>query len=219
MAKKKKKVSTPYDGIDELNILLFKNLNKYFNQTRLKLTTKKKENINYSLIQRETKSLYNKIQKEVLDNYLKCAKEINRGIDRDELLDFLEDFYIVTKYAYFNEWERKQQRYAETLNAINQNGKSFSSVEALQEQKKAVNYLKKQIDEYGVYVIDQAIFSLAKKQEKGNKEIELKWVTEQDEKVCPICKKRNGKVYNIRKYPSKPHWGCRCYPEIINKGM
>ena len=39
----------------------------------------------------------------------------------------------------------------------------------------------------------------------------VRWVTENDEKVCHICKERDGKVYDIEKIPVKPHYYCRCW--------
>lgn len=215
MAKKKKKqkIATPYDGIDELNVLLFKKINTYFNRTRLKLQTKKYKGMTYDDILEETDLLFYLLLDMVFDNYYKSAKEVYKGIKKDDVHKFLEEYYIVTKYSFFSEWQRKATRHAEALYTMVSNNKSLNSADALMAQKTSVNLLKKQIDEYGVYVIDRAILEKA----NAEKATKLQWITEDDEKVCAICKKRKNRIYDIKKYPAKPHYGCRCYPKIVGK--
>ena len=43
----------------------------------------------------------------------------------------------------------------------------------------------------------------------------VRWITQEDEKVCKTCRERNGKVYPITELPEKPHWRCRCYFEAV----
>ena len=39
----------------------------------------------------------------------------------------------------------------------------------------------------------------------------VQWVTQKDEHVCPECHARDGKIYPVKKVPTKPHYGCRCW--------
>ena len=39
----------------------------------------------------------------------------------------------------------------------------------------------------------------------------VKWVTQNDEKVCAECDDLDGKVFGIDNIPNHPHRGCRCY--------
>ena len=42
----------------------------------------------------------------------------------------------------------------------------------------------------------------------------VRWVTEDDEKVCKVCEPRNGVIYQINDFPVLPaHCRCRCHPE------
>lgn len=211
--KEKKKLATPYDEIDELNILAYKKVGENLNKLRLKLSTKKNKNLKFNDFLEETDLIFYLLLDVIEKNYYKSAKEIYGDIKKDDVKKFLEEYYIVTKYAFYSEWQRKATRHAEALYSIVANGKSLSSSEALKAQKTTINLLNKQIDEYGVYIVDRAI-KMKAENETGTK---LRWKTEEDENVCPICKSRRDKIYTVKEYPAKPHWHCRCYPEIVRK--
>lgn len=43
----------------------------------------------------------------------------------------------------------------------------------------------------------------------------VRWITEEDERVCKICKDRQDKIYVIDLIPPKPHYRCRCHTEPV----
>lgn len=103
----------------------------------------------------------------------------------------------VTGYIYTNEVERKRDRATESIN---------SSTKKRQEFQKALKYWSRQTAEYCDIVTDEATLKAFK--DTGVKKV--KWITERDDRVCPVCGPRDGKVYDIDKAPSKPHLNCRC---------
>ena len=40
---------------------------------------------------------------------------------------------------------------------------------------------------------------------------QVQWHTAGDEKVCQVCRERNGEIYPIDNIPDKPHRKCRCW--------
>ena len=43
----------------------------------------------------------------------------------------------------------------------------------------------------------------------------VRWITESDTRVCPTCRTRHNKIYDINLVPPKPHYRCRCYTEPV----
>lgn len=110
----------------------------------------------------------------------------------------------VTGYIYSNEVERKRDRATESINA---------STKKRQEFQKALRFWSRQTAEYCDIVTDEATLKAFK--DSGVKKV--RWATEKDDRVCPICGPRDGKVYDIDKVPVKPHWGCRCWLEAVKE--
>lgn len=120
------------------------------------------------------------------------------GITEDWVLDMLEEYDPVTQYQFLPEAERKQQRTVEALIASHDKGETVD---------KALKLWTLQVDHYADKSVDKATID-------GYKDAgvdKVKWVTAKDDKVCKICRERNGKIYPINKIPDKPHYRCRCY--------
>ncbi|MBP5718426.1 MAG: minor capsid protein [Abditibacteriota bacterium] len=107
----------------------------------------------------------------------------------------------VTKYAFIPEAERKQGRLAEAISA------SRTQAERKEEIRKGMKYWTFQSTCGGVRVVDEATQKAYK--DAGIKRV--RWITQEDEKVCAVCHKRNMKIYPIDAIPPKPHPNCRCY--------
>jgi SPP1 gp7 family putative phage head morphogenesis protein len=50
---------------------------------------------------------------------------------------------------------------------------------------------------------------------------QLKWITQHDERVCPICRELDGQIWqqddpDLQQPPDDAHNNCRCYLEIID---
>lgn len=177
--------------------------------TRLKLLSFDELNIITSV-----KEIYQKCLKMAKKRYLEIAEyyfyksyELAAGkgkkkpsddwINNDWLLDMLEEYDPVTLYRFLPEFERKQQRLIEAL---------IASHKKNAEVDKALRYWALQSNQYADKITDEA--TLRGYEAAGIKKI--RWVTEKDSRVCPICKKRNMKVFDIDKIPEK-HYRCRCY--------
>lgn len=108
----------------------------------------------------------------------------------------------VTKYVYQHEVERKRARLAEALIAV---GKA--QCQQNEEWRRGLSLWAQQTAQYADIVTDAAMI----KAFADSGITKLRWVTQEDEKVCKICRERDGKVYPITDLPDKPHWHCRCY--------
>jgi SPP1 gp7 family putative phage head morphogenesis protein len=152
----------------------------------------------------QSKRLYQELNDLNEEVYLEIAntyyKEINpKGkLSKKWLLGILLGYDAVTKYVYEHEVDRKRSRFAEALISSSTKSKEFIT---------AMNLWSRQTDQYGINITDAAVVQAY--DDVGIKK--LKWNTERDGRVCPECKKRDGKIYNIKSLPPKPHWGCRCY--------
>lgn len=108
----------------------------------------------------------------------------------------------ITHYTYNNEVDRKRERTTEAVN---------SSTDKKKEFHRGLVYWSQMSSEYADIVTDEA--TLEAFRDSGVKKV--RWVTEQDDRVCKVCGPRDGKVYPIDKVPPQPHWGCRCRLEPV----
>lgn len=136
------------------------------------------------------------------DAYEKVNKKKN-PIDKDWILDMLEEEDPVTLYLFTPEIDRKKARLAEALAAALNKGK---------EVDKALRLLTLQLAHYADKSVDEA--RLQAFVDLGVKHII--WRAEHDEKTCSVCKERDGKKYPINDIPPKPHLNCRCWYEMAD---
>ena len=155
----------------------------------------------------ESKILYSDLEEANEKAFLEVArarykditgKSPGRNISAAWLLAFLAGYNPVTEYAYTNEVERKQARFAESVIA------SRNKLEAI---RRAASLWIRQTQQFGIMVEDHAVITAYK--DIGVKRV--RWITQIDERRCPECAARHKKVYPINKIPPKPHYGCRCY--------
>lgn len=121
-----------------------------------------------------------------------------RDIDRDWVLDFLEEEDMVTLYRYEPELDRKRDRLVEALAVTNKPNKEID---------KALRYLIMQTTHYADKATAQAELQAFK--DAGVKKV--MWLTERDNRVCSVCQPLDGKIFSIGKVPPIPqHYHCRC---------
>lgn len=183
---------------------------KYLNKRNMKLfdnykaTVLKADEINklnattelYETLDRETRALFKEIAKRA---YYDERHTLLDGLDYF-ILEYLSQPDKVTKYIYDNEVERKKgYLYESVLTAIG-NTETEKAVE------KALRLWTLMIEQYAIDITDTARIKAF--QDMGIRYV--KWLTENDEKVCDECVPRHGMVYPIDKIPDK-HWNCRCY--------
>ena len=118
-------------------------------------------------------------------------------ITEDWILDMFEEYDPVTLYQFLPEAERKKDRLVEALIASHNNNV---------EVDKALRLWTLQVTQYAEKSVDEA--TVDGYEDAGVKKV--KWITERDEKVCSVCRERDGKIYPIDKIPPKPHYRCRC---------
>lgn len=195
-------MTNPYSKVIDDNEELAKKIYIILNNLRLRLSR-----ANIKQIKAETERAFANIEEKAFSMFYENAKAVKQDLTKSELKKWLDDYYIVTQYVYYNELNRKKQRYIETLITLKDNEFSYNGVDAMTAQKRLAKSLSKQFEEYGVMIVDKA--TLAEYEKESVKRV--KWVAQLDNSVCAECAKRDGKTYSIEKVPSKPHYGCRCY--------
>jgi SPP1 gp7 family putative phage head morphogenesis protein len=156
----------------------------------------------YSLLEESNENAFLEMAK-------KTYREINpQGevpINAGWLLALLVGYDVITKYVYKHEIERKRARFAEALIATHKKQQEFTT---------ASNLLWKQTAQYAITVTDEALMQAYI--DTGVKKV--RWVTEKDSRVCPVCRARSNKIYPIKLAPKKTHYNCRCYYEAVREG-
>lgn len=126
------------------------------------------------------------------------------SITEDWVLDMLEEYDPVTLYQFSTEVERKKQRTVEAIIA------SHNKAEVID---RALRLWTLQTSHYAIKSVDDATIGAYK--DAGVEKV--MWNAEYDEKVCSVCRNRDGKIYPINKVPQKPHYNCRCWMTPITK--
>lgn len=160
-----------------------------------------------NIVQTAVNEAYAMILREVRKIYLELANEAYRAsAGRDGLFtmlfidQFLYQYDPLTKYVFAHEWDRKRARTFEALVASKK--KDFPK-----EIKNAMYNLTIQTTQYADEVTDTA--TLQGYVDAGIERV--RWISEQDGRVCNECRSRNGRTYDVHKVPMKPHVRCRCY--------
>ena len=194
-----------YEYADKIIKLLHRYLIRVFPRIRA-LTTFDEINVLDTV-----NSVYSDIDRTIRRYFQMLAEQVYGDAFEGEMLiplavEFLQrvfsEYNPVSKYVYINEFDRKRLRLVEALIAT-----GGDSVEA----DRAMKQIALMIGCYAIAVVDEATLE-AYRQEGVEK---VRWISEEDSKVCPVCKERNGNVYPINELPPKPHYNCRCYFERV----
>ena len=156
--------------------------------------------------------MYRRINVDVKQEYRKIARKVHRDTE-DELgvphADFLPFAFVagvlsradpVTDYIYTHEWLRKRDRLVESLMAVHNRQELRDAL------KRALDLMANQVRQYADNITDEArleVFIAAGVER-------VKWITQRDERVCPECHARDGRIYRIQDIPDR-HYRCRCY--------
>ena len=159
-------------------------------------------------LQRAVNACYDAILREAKEDYLQCANDAYKAVTgRDSVFSLLwiEAFLSsridpVAKYVFTSEYDRKRARTFEAV-VVTKN-KDLSK-----ELKQAMVNLSTQLKQFAEEVTDEA----TKQAYHDTGVLNVRWVSEQDERVCSECRKRNNRIYRLDKVPDKPHIRCRCY--------
>lgn len=202
-----------YEYIDNNIEKYRKEVQRLFNNSRLRISARFTPETLESLSVKEIKSLLKKLKKKDNDFFwlllfyvLNVPKETDiehemRELDFD-FAAFLASYNATTRYVYKNEIERKMARYSEGIIALN----DPSGSDTYQLMQDNVRYWTKQCEEISVDLEREVTVKRAQK--NGYKK--MRWDAVGDEKTCKECKKLNGQIFAIDKIPQRPHYGCRC---------
>lgn len=151
----------------------------------------------YDDLDRENKKVFTELSQMV---YEETTPHGAAPPDRSWILALLALYNPVTGYIYENEVKRKLEYATESIVA-----------KGTKEFRRALRYWSDMTAQYSDIVVNSTMQKAY--EDAGVKKV--RWVTEQDERVCSICKKRSGKVYDLDKVPPPPHWKCRCWLEPV----
>lgn len=213
----------PYRAADREMSGLTKDIDSMFNSTAQSLPM---DELNYTKAKNLSSNLYERLLERVNRVYLRIAKNAiadvktilkEEGYNEDdvglvpiELRDGLMSGYNeLTGYRFDKEYERKKDRTTEALIAY------LGIQERRRALKRARDLVARQIKQYGDLLIDDTYYE-AYEQAGVSK---VMWVTEKDEKVCSICRERDGKVYPLSDVPGKPHLNCRCHIRPVKRSV
>lgn len=171
------------------------------------------DELNVVDVKREVNDMYARIDKQVRKRYRKIVKKVY-GIGATRagkkipplavasfVAAYLRGYDETTQYVYTHEWTRKRDRQTEAI----------MSCEGHNDMRKAI---KRGLDvTYGQvrqYADDMTVAALLAAYIASDVPY-VRWVTQQDDRVCEMCGPRDGKVYRIDRLPPFPaHWKCRC---------
>lgn len=189
--------------INKLGVLGFDELNAPRVSTLTKAMLKRLLKSNKSAFLKIAKRASEEAAEDVKEKGLPIIPFVVTGAYVDSIL---KEYNPVTGYLYAAEADRKRSRLAEAiLTAIAINSRS----EYRKQLKRFADLWHTQTKQYAETMVDET----RKRALKANGIKYVKWVTEKDDRVCEECKKRDGKIYQIDKIPTKPHYRCRCWIE------
>ena len=146
-----------------------------------------------------TNKVYETLTSSMIEGFIELAVYMKPDIKEDEIIDWLNKPSLVTFYSFLGELDRQKQRLQEALE---------------------VNRSKIILDKYmrqGAWLVGEFMVELTDYlnittlKEKGVTEVI--WRTEDDEKVCDVCRMLDGTIFPIDEIVPKPHPNCRCYYE------
>lgn len=157
--------------------------------------------------------LYAELDKVTREYLLLIARKVYKLLSDDD--DIIEDIITlawinevlkgydpVTKYVYVHEVDRKRTRLIEAL---------IASEDKAKEVETAKRLWSKQAAQYADNIASEA----ANEAYERNDVKEVIWLTEQDNRVCNICRERNNVRYKLESVPARPHYGCRCWLRAV----
>ena len=119
-------------------------------------------------------------------------------ITEEWILAFLEEPDPVMLYAFLPETDRKKQRLVEAL-SVAQNRDA--------EIDKALRYWTLQMSQFA----DNAVYRARLDAFRDAGVEYVRWVTQDDERVCDDCDDLDDQVFPIDEVPPPQHPRCRCY--------
>lgn len=178
------------------------------------------DELNVLQVSRAVDELYSRLDRYIREEFLEVATEVYRDVAKQEpeaksppndlyILGLLHMYDTKMQYQYSKEWERKRDRLKESMMAV---GIAADNLNIANTQagraalKRALDLAERQVMEMVDTVTDETRIKAYR--DAGLEKV--RWITQQDNRVCHTCDERHGKVYLIDRLPAK-HPRCRCY--------
>lgn len=174
-------------GFDEMNVM----------------QTRKRVNAMYdrmdAMIRREYRSV---ARKAYMDASAEAGKDGGTFDAEKFVTGMLKAYDRVSDFVYEREWTRKRDRLFESIIATERGNQ-----EMRRNLKRGLDVLANQVRQYADNITAKArVYAFR----RVGADV-LVWITEDDEKVCGVCRPRHEQFYPIEMLPDYPaHWHCRC---------
>ena len=167
------------------------------------METRKRVNAMYERMDRVIRREYRGVARKA---YMDASAEVETdggAFDAEKFVaGMLRAYDPVSDFVYDREWIRKRDRLFESIIATERGNQ-----EMRRNLKRGLDVLANQVRQYADNITAQARVTAFK---KAGADV-LVWITEDDEKVCKVCRPRHEQFYPIEMLPPYPaHWHCRC---------
>lgn len=158
----------------------------------------------------EVNALYREVQSIIRKAFVLLANKVYSStkktdfgsIDEEWVDDLLGGYDPVSKYVFTHEIDRRCARLIEAILASDNKSQEIDS---------ALRGMSFMCRLYADRITDEATMQAYR--DEG--EDYVMWVAETDERVCSVCRKRDGIIYKIDDVPKDPHPNCRCKRERV----
>ena len=220
----------PYEYADEQIAQMKRDVNAEFTNAHLAMSFDKLNVISvvkpqiinlYNRLMLHNRRIFRRVVEHAYDDAVEEVKESGEEVDSEEIAQKKKDsiqavlfilngtIHPVSGYDYRNETIRKRDRLFERVFSVQTR---LGLREAFAHAAKLwANQSRQYID----YHVDEARKTAFR--DAGIEYVE--WVTRRDNKVCPTCGERNGKIYHIDSVPEKAHQNCRCTIRPIKRTL
>lgn len=129
-------------------------------------------------------------------------EENTERLDEEWLNEIMDGYDPVSKYVYNHEIDRRRARLIEAVTASDTKAKEVEAA------LRGISFMSRL---YADRVTDEAVIQAY----NDDGETYVRWVAEKDSKTCSVCRKRDGRIYEIDHVPHDPHPNCRCRRERL----
>lgn len=180
-------------GFDEMNVM----------------ETRKRVNAMYERMDRVIRREYRSVARKAYMDASAEAGTDGGAFDAEKFVaGMLRAYDPVSDFVYDREWIRKRDRLFESIIATERGNQ-----EMRRNLKRGLDVLANQVRQYADNITAQARVTAFK---RAGADV-LVWITEDDEKVCKVCRPRHEQFYPIELLPDYPaHWRCRCKVSLVD---
>lgn len=180
-------------GFDEMNMM----------------ETRKRVNAMYERMDRVVRREYRSVARKAYMDASAEAGTDGGAFDAEKFVaGMLRAYDPVSDFVYDREWTRKRDRLFESIIATERGNQDMR-----RNLKRGLDVLANQVRQYADNITAQARVTAFK---RAGADV-LVWITEDDEKVCSVCRPRHEQFYPIELLPDYPaHWRCRCKVSLVD---